>query len=167
MRKLILFFITFTIVSLFSWHSFSWSSEIKTLADFSNSSFMKKYSPLKMESWPLKTGGYSNSFYIDLKIDKNSLVLMEILTKNQNNPVIYRYSMIFHVGYTKQMKTFLNDFITSIDSTLNSKTVTDYIQKQASVKLRKSSDASKKTFGKYSFRVSNVLNSVTVRIEKE
>lgn len=166
MKKLILFCITITFLSPFGWHSFCWGAAATTLDDFKNSSFIKKYSQSKpMESWPLKTGGNSYSFTFDLKIDKNSIVLMEILTRG-NNSMIYRYSLIFHASHTKRMKAFFNDLIGLIDSSLDSRVVTDYIEKRASVKLTKSSDAPKKVFGKYSFRVSNVLNGVTVSIER-
>jgi hypothetical protein len=166
-RSISLFFIIAVSLTLFTWHSSSWSAEIKTLPEFQNSSFIKKYSQSKpMESWPLKTGGYSNSFTFDLKIDKNSIVLLEILTKSEANPSIYRYSTIFHSAYTKKMTSFFHAFFSAVDSSLDAKAVTDYIQKRAAVKLRKSSDAPKQTFGKYSVRVSNVLNGVTVSLEK-
>jgi len=168
MRRMTLPYITMAVaLSILTWHSTSCSAEIKTLQEFQNSLFIKKYSQSKpMESWPLKAGGYSNSFTFDLKIDKNSLVFLEILTNSKDNPTIYRYSMIFHAGYTKQMKSFFYDFFSTVDSSVDSKAVNDYIQKQAAVKLRKSSDAPKKTFGKYSVRVGNVLNAVTISIDK-
>jgi len=166
MRKIILFCILSIFASVFWLNSISISSEIKTLNDLKKSSFYKKYPQKDTDSWPLKTGGYSYSGYIDLKIDKHSLVLLEVLTKSKDNPIIYRYSMIFHSGYTKQMETFLYDFFSSIDSSLDSKAVINYIHTQAAVKLLNSSDAPKKTFGKYSVRVSNLLSGVTVSIEK-
>lgn len=168
MRKSVLLcFAIATLLNISAWYSPSWSAEIKTLQEFQNSSFIKKYSqPKPMESWPLKVGGYSNSFTFDLKIDKNSLVLLEILTKSEANPSIYRYSMIFHSGYTKKMTSFFHDFFSAVDSSLDAKAVIDYIQKRAAVKLHKSSDAPKQTFGKYSLRVSNVLNGVTIRLEE-
>jgi hypothetical protein len=169
MRRLILlYFAIAVLLSISSWHSPCWSAEITTLSEFQNSSFIKKYSQSKpMESWPLKTGGYSNSFTFDLKIDKNSLVLLEILTKSEANPSIYRYSMIFHSGYTKKMTSFFHDFFSAIDSSLDAKAVIGYIQKRAAVKLHKSSDAPKKMFDKYSVCVSNVLNGVVISIQKK
>lgn len=169
MRKLTLFCITIVVLMIIpQWHSTCWGAEIKTLHEFQNSSFVKKYSQSKpIESWPLKTGGYSNNFTFDLGIDKNSLVFLEILTKSKDNPSIYRYSMICHAGYIKRMKSFFRDFLNAIDSSLDSKAVNDYIQNQASVKLLKHSDAPKKTFDKYSVRVSNILNGVSISIEKK
>jgi len=166
MRKIIFFSIVSILISLFMLNSISISSEIKTLDDLKNSSFYKKYPQKDPDSWPLKAGGYSYSTYIDLKIDKNSLVLLEVLTKSKENPIIYRYSIMFHAGYMKQMKAFFYDFFSAVDSSLDAKAVIDYIQKHAAVKVPKSADAPKQTFGKYSVRVSNVSNAVTISIEK-
>ena len=95
MRKLSLFCTTIAILMIISeLHSTCWSAEIKTLQEFQNSSFIKKYSQSKpIESWPLKTGGYSNNFTFNLRIDEHSLVFLEILTKSKDNPSIYRYSI--------------------------------------------------------------------------
>jgi hypothetical protein len=168
MRKAVLLcFAIASLLSISSWHSTCWSAEIKILPEFQENSFIKKYSQSRpMQSWPLKAGGYSNCFTFDLKIDKNSVVLLEILTKSEANPSIYRYTMIFHSSYTKKLTSFFRDFFSAIDSSLDAKALIGYIQKRAVVKLHKSSDASKQTFGKYSVRVSNVLNGVTVSLEK-
>lgn len=169
MKRLIFLFFTLALpLTMFAWPSSCWSAEAKTLHDFQNSSFIKKYSQSKpMEAWPLKAGGYSNSFTFDLKIDKNSIVLLEILTKSEANPIIYRYAMIYHSSYAKQMTSFLRDLLSAVDSSLDSKAMINYIQKRSSVKLRRSSEAPTQTFGKYSVRVSNVLNGVTVSLEKK
>jgi hypothetical protein len=95
MRKIILFCILSIFASVFWLNSISISSEIKTLNDLKKSSFYKKYPQKDTDSWPLKTGGYSYSGYIDLKIDKHSLVLLEVLTKSKDNPIIYRYSRVY------------------------------------------------------------------------
>jgi hypothetical protein len=115
----------------------------------------------------LKTGGYSNNFTFDLRIDEHSLIFLEILTKSKGTPGIYRYSIFGHAVYIKRMNSFFHDFFSAIDSSLDSKAVNDYIQKQAPVKLLMHSDAPKKTFGKYPVRVSNVLNCVIINIEKK
>jgi hypothetical protein len=64
------------------------------------------------------------------------------------------------------MTSFFHAFFSAIDSSLDEKTITDYIQKRAAVKLSKSSEATVKPFGKYIVVVSNVINGVTVRFER-
>ena len=89
-RTFLTFVILFSIVSLSS--SPCLSDEIKTLDDFQNSTFVKKYPQSKpMESWALKKGGYNNSFIFDLKADKSSQVFLDVQTRSQTDSIIIRY----------------------------------------------------------------------------
>jgi len=150
-------------------------AEVKTLQDFKNSSFLKKYPQKKqMDSWALRDGGYNNSFSFRLGNDPDSWFSVEVVTKSTSNPIVFHYGLMFHdesvpdykTKFTKQIRDIVQDFISSIDSGWPIKDVIEYAQNQSAVKYSKIADAPKNMFGKYSVRAGTVGNSIIISIDK-
>ena len=152
-------------------------SEIKTLTDFKSSAFIKKYPQKKqMDSWALRDGRYNNSFSFSLGDDADSWFSIEVVTTSATNPVICHYGIMFHdesdpniypTKFTNQIKTVLEDFLKSIDSSINIKEVIGYVNKCSTIKYSKIADAPAKTFGKYSFRIGTVGYELIIDIYKK
>lgn len=176
MRNRLIFAIAIILIISFG-VSITYSAEIKTLEDFKNSIFLKKYSPKRdMKSWPLRDGGYNNSFGFQLGTDEYSWFSIEIVTKSKNNPIIINCGISFHdesdplvhpTKFTMQIKTIFSTFLNSIDPSLPTKDINNYVQKQSLSKYRVITDAPKKTYGKYSFRVGTVTHMLIIDIDKE
>ena len=151
--------------------------EVKTLDDFRESTFIKKYPQKKqMTSWALRDGGYNNSFSFRLGNDEFSWFSVEVGTKSQNNPLVQNYGIMFHdesnpsiwpTKFTEQIKSIFQDFIKSMDSTLDIKNISSYVQEQSLSKYHQIKDAPMKTIGKYSFRVGTVGHDLIIRIDKQ
>jgi len=179
MRRLTLYYFaitSITLISIFCWIPIAISSEIKTLEDLKKSAFIKKYQQKRqMDSWPLRDGRYNNSFSFKLGTDEYSWFLVEVVTKSNNNSIVQNYGVMFHdesnpsirpTKFTRKIREIFEDFIKSVDSTLKSNDITNYVQKQSVVKYRQIMDAPKKTFGKYSFRVGTVGHDLHISIDK-
>lgn len=179
MRRQILFYIAITIASVLMWFSISDSSEIKTLEDFKNSAFIKKYRQRRqMDSWPLRDGAYAYSFAFPLGssplYDEYDWFSVEMIAKSKNNPTIYNFGIMFHdesapsgpTRFNQHIREIFQDFISSFDSNLPLKNIADYVEKQSVVKYKQILDAPKKTFGKYFLRVGVVGHDLIVDIDK-
>ena len=149
--------------------------KIKTLDDFLNSSFIKKYSLRReMDSWPLRDGGYNNYFSFQLGKDKYSWFIVEVVTVSKNDPEVFHIGIMFHdesepytypTRFTEQIKEISQYFMNSLDSTLHLKDVINYVQEQSNVQLHGIADASRKNFGNYSFRVGTVGRDLIISID--
>lgn len=154
-------------------------AETKTLQDFKNSAFIKKY-PQKnqMKSWPLRDGGYDNSLSFRLGNDPDSWFSIDVVTKSANNPIISRFGLMFHdesgvdykTKFTPKIKDIIRDFISSLDSGWPQKDFLEYVQNQSAIKYSRISDAPRQTFtslsGKnYYVQVGTVGNSIIVGID--
>lgn len=149
------------------------SLKIKTLDDFLNTSFIKKYSLRQMNSWQVRDGRYNNFFSFQLGKDKYSWFTVEVVTVSKNDPEIFKIGIMFHdesepytypTRFTEQIKEISQYFINSLDSTLNLKDVINYVQVQSHVQLNGIADASRKNFGNYSFRVGTVGRDLIIDI---
>ena len=194
MREKIVLIINGILIFLFGLTSISMGSEIKTIEDFRNCSFIKKYKPQRTKSWDLRDGryNYSFSFYFsdfwkrsptDNHIyDKNDWFLVGVQTKSKNNFTVCSLGLMFHdepegpsvdkwyVKFTKHIKDISQDLITSIDSSLPLKDIMDYIESRSTFKLGREqniSDAPKKSFGRYFFQVGLIRPDLIIHIQKE
>jgi len=177
MQKHIFLIITIMLLLVVGNISSAVCSGIKTLSDFEGSTFIKKYHQTKqMDSWALRNGRYNNSFSFSLGNDAYSWFSIEVVTTNATNPAICNYGIMFHdesnpniypTKFTNQIKTVMDDFLKSIDSSINIKEVVGYVNKRSTIKYSKIADAPAKTFGKYSFRIGTVGYELIIDIDKE
>lgn len=179
MWRRITFYIVIILTSVFVGVSISSSAEIKTLEDFRNSAFIKKYPQKRqMRSWSLRDGGYNYSFSFPLGnpplYDEYDWFSVEVVVKSKDSPIIYHLGIMFHdesapsgpTSFTKHIREISQDFIRSIDSTLPLKDVVEYVQSKSVFKYPGGIlDAPKETFAKYSFRVGIVGHDLIISID--
>jgi hypothetical protein len=194
MREKILLVINGILIFLFGLTAISMGSEIKTIEDFRNSSFIKKYKPQRTKSWDLRDGryNYSFSFYFsdfwkrsptDNHIyGESDWFSAEVQTKSKNDSKICSLGIMFvdepevppqsewYVKFTKHIKDISQDLISSIDSSLPLKDIMGYVESHSTFKLGREesiSDAPKKTFGRYFFQVGLSGPHLIIHIQKE
>ncbi len=113
----------------------SHAGEIRTIRDFENSAFSKKYQAKKSDSWALKSGGMNFSYaYADSESSESVSNCGVELSADRNN--VTHYGVQWHgestlkpARLTVKREEFLRDLLSSISEKIHKDAVIAYVKK--------------------------------------